>query len=73
MLVFLSFLPPLMNFGLVTLIPNGIRVLGVEHPKNVMVQGRKAIRRNSFLLDVLLFTASFIILFIFSYFFALSF
>ena len=31
MLVFLSFLPPLTNFGLVTPMPNGIRVLGVEH------------------------------------------
>ena len=30
--VFLSFLPPLTNFGSVTLIPVGIRVLDVEHP-----------------------------------------
>ena len=28
----LSFLPPLTNFGLVTPIPVGIRVLDVEHP-----------------------------------------
>ena len=30
--VFLSFLPPLMKFGLVTPIPVGIRVLDVERP-----------------------------------------
>ena len=51
MLVFLSFLPPLTNFGLVTPILDGIRVLGVEHPKNLIGQGRKATRPNSFLLN----------------------
>ena len=42
-------------------------------PKDLIVQGRKVVRPNSFLLDVFIFTASFIILFIFSYLFALSF
>ena len=58
--VFLSFLPPLMKFGLVPPMPDGIRVLGVEHPKNLIVQGRKATGPNSFSLDVFLFTTSFL-------------
>ena len=44
----LSFLPPLARFGLVTPIPVSIRVLGVEHPKNLLAQGRKATRQNIF-------------------------
>ena len=65
--VFLSLLPPLMNFGSVTPIPIGIRVLVLNTPKDLIVQGMKAIRPNSFFLDVFLFTASFLILFISSY------
>ena len=49
---FLSFLPPLASFGLVTPTPVGIRVLGVETPpKNLMAQGRKATKQNTLLLD----------------------
>ena len=34
-IVFLSFLPPLTNFGSVTPIPVDIRVIGVEHPRGL--------------------------------------
>ena len=39
----------------------------LNNPKDLIVQGKKATRPNSFLLDFFLFTASFIILFISSY------
>ena len=51
MFAFLRFLPPLASFQLVTPIPIGIRVLGVEHPKDLIAQGRKVIRQKSFHLE----------------------
>ena len=50
MLVFLSFLPPLTNFGSITPIPVGIRVLGVEHPKGLNCSREEGYKTNSFLL-----------------------